>query len=204
MIELIVVLGIFAVMSTVVIYNYGSFESSVDITNLANDVALQVVTAQKAAISGLIPIQNTSPSVPPWKPSYGVYFSSNTTLGADLGADNKDFVYFVDLNQDNKFDGSSCPSTLTQECLSKYTITKNDYISRLDAFYTDGTDTTGITTPGLKNITITFERPNSGAVINIFPTSGKIISYVQITVVDQTGKIPAHIDLYSSGRVQIN
>jgi hypothetical protein len=143
-------------------------------------------------LSSYVPDNSGYPTTP-WKPSYGVYFS---TVADGTGADNKDFVYFVDLNNNSLFDVSN------NELLSKYTITKNDYISRLDAFYADGTNTTlGAT---LNNITITFERPNSGAVINISPASGKTISYIQVTVVDATGKNPANIDLYPSGRVQIN
>ena len=44
-IELIVVLSIFAVMSSVVIFNYGLFQARIDIKNLASDIALKFVEA---------------------------------------------------------------------------------------------------------------------------------------------------------------
>ncbi len=97
LIELITVLAIFAVVSTVVIFNYGGFQSKVDITNLSNDTALQVVQAQHSALDGLLPTQVYPPA---WKPAYGVYFSSTVAPATDAkGANNHNFIYFVDLNE---------------------------------------------------------------------------------------------------------
>ncbi|KKQ07855.1 MAG: hypothetical protein US18_C0006G0001, partial [Parcubacteria group bacterium GW2011_GWB1_36_5] len=45
-VELIVVLSIFAVMSSIVLFNYGEFQAKVDIKNLASDIALKIVEAQ--------------------------------------------------------------------------------------------------------------------------------------------------------------
>ena len=41
-VELIVVLSIFAVLSSVAIFNYGSFQDKVDIKNLGSDIALKI------------------------------------------------------------------------------------------------------------------------------------------------------------------
>src|SRR5674476_904401 len=112
-IELIVVLSIFAVISSVVIFNYGDFQAKVDIKNLASDIALQVVQAQKSSMSGLLP--TLTPTVSPWKPSYGVYFNMVTP---------KQFVYFVDLNNAYGYEPG--------ETLNTVSITKNNYIYRID------------------------------------------------------------------------
>src|SRR3989344_6451778 len=71
-VELIVVLGIFGVISSVVMFNYGEFQDKVEIKNLASDIALKVVEAQKSAMSGKLPVNPPSG----WKPAYGVYFPS--------------------------------------------------------------------------------------------------------------------------------
>src|SRR3989339_2191712 len=76
-IELIVVLSIFSAMTSIVLFNYGDFQARVDIKNLASDIALKVVEAQKMSLSGQSPPQEqynliASPST--WKPSYGVSF----------------------------------------------------------------------------------------------------------------------------------
>jgi prepilin-type N-terminal cleavage/methylation domain-containing protein len=178
LIELVVVLAIFAVLSGVAIFNYGSLQTKVDLTNLANEIALQIVQAQNSASNGLLPNQSHDPS---WKPSYGVYFNMSTP---------KQFIYFTDLNSNHLFDGTDC----TGECLNTYTITKNDYISSI---------TTDNGSP-LNDLTATFVRPNSSAILYSSSNPLSNISYVQITIVDVTGKIFSHIDLYPSGRVQIN
>jgi prepilin-type N-terminal cleavage/methylation domain-containing protein len=184
LIELIVVLAIFSVLSGVAMFNYGNLQTKVDLTNLANDIALQVVQAQNSASSGLLPPTGYIPGdSSTWKPSYGVYFDMTTP---------KQFIYFTDLNSSHQFDGTDCSG----ECLSKYTITKNDSISEMRIFPANNT---------IPNLTITFTRPNSGA--TLYSNGADLttsVSYVQITIVDVTGKIFSHIDLYPSGRVQIN
>ena len=70
-VELIVVLSIFAIMSGVVLFNYGTFQARVQIKNYANDIAMQIVQAQKDAMGGKMPANGSFPS---GKPSYGVYF----------------------------------------------------------------------------------------------------------------------------------
>ena len=94
-VELIVVLSIFGIMSTVAIYNYGAFQAKVDVKNTASDIALKIVEAQKSAMSGNLP--SDSPSG--WKSSYGVYFDPSTD--EDLTDNiflNKKLIYFKDLN----------------------------------------------------------------------------------------------------------
>ena len=45
-VELIVVLAIFAILSSVVMFNYGNFQAKVDIKNLGSDIALKIVRTQ--------------------------------------------------------------------------------------------------------------------------------------------------------------
>jgi len=194
--ELLTVLMIFAVLSSVAIFNYGTFQANVDLTNLANNIALQVVGAQKAALAGLLPTQ--IPTVSPWKPSYGTYFSVTSAQDAS-GADKKDFMYFVDLNNNNKYDSSvNC----TGDCLSKYTITRNDYISDISAFYLGDLNPHTLGISG--NFTVTFSRPNSGANFSLNNGTFSVvnIAYVQITITN--GKSKSLIKIYPSGRVQVN
>ncbi|WP_146755300.1 type II secretion system protein, partial [Shigella flexneri] len=54
-VELIVVLSIFATISSVVIFNYGAFQDRIDIKNLSSDIGLKIVEAQKSSLSGQLP-----------------------------------------------------------------------------------------------------------------------------------------------------
>ena len=190
-VELIVVLSIFAVMTSVILFDYGKFQSKVDIKVLANDIALKVVEAQKSALSGKLPLYPRV-SVSPWKPSYGVYFDLSSA------ETKKSFIYFTDLDQlgDYTDDNSSCTSN-TGECLEKITITKNNFISQIDSY--SGAVATPITNP----LSITFKRPDASA---IFKSNGLLLTdldYIQITITSPSG-INAFIKIYPSGRIQIN
>lgn len=184
-VEIIVVLSIFSVLSSVVIYNYGQFQAKVDIKSLASDIALKIVESQKSALSGLLPQSSVSDT---WKPSYGVYFN----LASNPVTDNKSFVHFVDLNQNTFFDGSAC----TVECLNKVSITTSNTISGLTVFYQNGQSAT------LNDLTVSFTRPNSGATLTSSTTFTATVSYVEIKVLSP--KSPsATIRVYPSGRIQV-
>ncbi|MEK7190383.1 MAG: type II secretion system protein [Patescibacteria group bacterium] len=186
-VELIVVLSIFSALSSIAVFSYGSFQAKVDIKNLASDIALQIVQAQKSSLSGLLPLSGYNPST--WKPSYGVYFFNPVS-------DNKNFIYFVDLNNDTQYlDGSNCAG----ECLNKISITKNNSISRLDIFYQSNPD---VAVP-IQDLAISFSRPNSGTVLFSGGALLSGVSYARITVTSPK-LITAIIKVYSSGRIQIN
>ena len=193
-VELIVVLSIFAVMSTVMFFNYGDFQEKVDIRNLANDVALQIVQAQNSSLSGLLPpiVYITTES---WKPSYGVYFDNTKPT---------QFIYFADLDavgipQNGIFNGST--SGCTGECLNNITITKGNKISKLEVVGAG----CPVASPN-DNLTILFKRPDSGASIkynNLDLPLSCVSFYVQITV-SSPKNVSSIIKFYPSGRVQIN
>jgi len=181
-VELIVVLSIFSLISSVVLFNYGFFQSKVDIKNLASDVALQITQAQKDAISGKVDSQASAS----WKPAYGVQF--------DTTADNKRFVYFSDRNSDGTLTGTVC----TGECISNVAITKGNYISAL------GVVGSGTCSTSLTKIEITYTRPDSSARITTTPSSSACtISYAQITLTSPKSPTSV-IKVYSSGRIQLN
>lgn len=188
-VELIVVLSIFAVMSSIALFNYRDFQAKVDIKNLANDVALKLVEAQKSAIFGVFPSlaqQALMSDVDTWKPSYGVYFNTNV--------DNTNFVYFVDADNTHTYQNSGCSG----ECIENVSIQRGNTIQRIDVFYSGDN-----TAHEFTNVHITFTRPNLGAIF--YSTLGVIsnVYYAQITVAAPNG-YDSIIKVYNSGRIQIN
>jgi prepilin-type N-terminal cleavage/methylation domain-containing protein len=193
-VELIVVLTIFSVMTSLVIFSHAEFQAKVDIKNLASDIALKIVQAQKSSIYGTLPGAAQYALLPPnWKPSYGVYI--------DKSADDKSFIYFTDIDQNSYLENPTCSGV--SECLEKITITKGNIISELNVFYRGEIPQVP---HSLDDLTITFRRPNTSAVVRssqITTPPPFPISHVEITIVSP--KAPtATIQLYSSGRVQIN
>lgn len=182
-VELIVVLSIFAIMSSIAIFSYGDFQANVDIKNLTSDIALQIVQAQKASLSGDIP-PGGAPSIV-WKPSYGVYF--------DLTKPNQ-FIYFVDKYDNNGYGGGS-------ELLNTISITKGE-ISKIEEC--SGNACIGGNNSSISPISIYFKRPDSGT--SFYTTSPLSVTgsqYIKITVKSTKG-MTGFIKVYPSGRIQVN
>ena len=187
-VELIVVLNIFSIMSSIVLFNYNKFQAKVDIKNLANDIALKIVEAQKSAMSGKW--NTNAPSG--WKPSYGVYF--------DLSVPNH-FIYFADFVDINKqYDAGSGCSTGGGECLDDIEITKGK-ISKIEECSTSTEDCLSpVSTPN--PLSITFTRPNSGA--SFSPNLSASSNYIRTTISSSDDSFNGYIKIYPSGRIQVN
>lgn len=200
-VEIIVVLGIFGIMSSIIIFNYPKFQAKIDIKNLASDIALQIVEAQKSSLSGKLPPRDLSlvPNPTTWKPSYGVYF--------DITGDNKSFIYFTDLNRDGKLLITTCDATSTSECLEKFTIVKgNNSISKIDIC----SDVDCISPIPVDLTTylvhITFKRTDYGPTFTFTGAGSPTVSgaqYIQITVQSPNNTANARIKIYPSGRVEV-
>jgi len=195
-VELIVVLSIFAVISSVTMFNYGSFQAKVDIKNLTSDIALKLVQAQKYSVSGKLPPllqQGLITNINTWKPSYGVYF--NTTSDANK----KKFVYFTDINSNNICDTTCTNFFSNGEFLEKIDINKGNFISKIEIM---NSSNFACDTP--TGLTVLFRRPSSEAKITAEPISYCIMSYIQITVSSSASTpITSKILIYPSGRIEI-
>ncbi len=213
-VELIVVLSIFAVMTSIVLFNYNKYQDSVDIKVLANDIASKIVEAQKAATSGNLPgeaqlqyFQVNGITAADWKPSYGIYFNTDGSIDiADNISYNKKFIYFANL--DNSADNFGTYNGDPSEVLDTKKITTNDYISDLTtsgcSLSTGAESTGGIGSiggiKGLNIMNIAFTRPGSNAVIN----GDTACTSAQITISSASdSSIKSCIQIYSSGRIQI-
>ncbi len=191
-VELIVVLAITTILSSISLFNYQTFQNKVDMKNLSNSVALKITEMQKFAIAGKRPV-HTIP-VSGWKPSYGIYFPAITPTT------NKTFYLFADLlllgAQDKKLGLTTpCPGT---ECMSVFTIGKGNYIEKIDIKYQNGT-TVSHTTP----LHITYTRPNVGAAFWSDTSQLSNVDYIEVSLRNSNNSASAKINIYASGRVQI-
>lgn len=192
-VELIVVLSIFSVMTSIVLFNYNSFQAKIDIKVLANDIALKIVEAQKSALAG----KWNSAASTDWKPSYGVYFDlSNSST-------KNNFVYFADLNNSDIFEGNATfddnnSNICSQECLENIIITKGNYISKIYG-YSKNNSPSEIG----PSFSVRFTRPDSKAVfIDSFGMEINNIDYIKIVISSPSG-INSNINIYPSGRIEI-
>lgn len=151
LVELLVVIFIFVVISTTTIFSYGKFNSSLSIQNLADDIALSVRKAQGYAIGvrgygGL------------FTEGYGVHFTTNTSVSDLSAGSSKSFILFADLDDDKQYDHTTtglCGAPEEgNECLELLSISSADNISEIylnnNTYPIDDTDT----------IDLIFKRPN--------------------------------------------
>lgn len=152
LVELLVVLSIFTILTSIVMFNYGSFRSSISTQNLANDIALSIRKAQSYAIGvrGLGDVFNYG---------HGVHFTTSSDGSNLLAGSNKSFILFTDVSPNSKYDYPSSgvcgnPSS-TNECKEILSINSADKIS---AIYLDG-----VLQPQGSLLDVVFLRPNPDA-----------------------------------------
>ncbi len=207
-VELSVVLGIFAMMTSAVIFNYGEFQAKVEIKNLASDIALKIVEAQKSSLFGTLPpITQQQQIDSSWKPSYGIYFNSSADPDPNDGdiPFNRKFIYFTNLGtesepQNNIYDGDS---DCENECLEKITIVKGgNFISSINKCADE--DPCFVEDNAIGSLSVSFKRPDSKAIFDDpdgFSMDG--FDYIQITIASPQD-VDAKIKIYPSGRIQVD
>jgi prepilin-type N-terminal cleavage/methylation domain-containing protein len=194
-IELIVVIFIFGVISSLVIFNYGAFKSDVSVENLAQDVALTIRRAQVYAVS----TKGTDAIFP----SYGIHFTVPGVVS--LTGTERAFVLFADVPPpgpkvptDREYTPSTnCDSTVGygDECTEIIEITSSDKIVALCA--------DGVCPTGGASLDIVFTRPNTEAEF-CFKTSSTCSypSYVTIKLqsINGTEKL---VNVWNTGQINV-
>jgi len=156
LIELLVVLAIFSVITAVVLVQGSRFDSSILLTNLAYETALTVREAQVYGIS--VKGENIASSLA-FQHAYGVYFNS---------LDDKSITSFADRNDNQIYDsGDSVCGGASSECLDILKISRGNHISKICATSTGVSATTycSDTDSSFNDLSLTFKRPDPDAII---------------------------------------
>lgn len=142
-IELMICVFIFAMMTTLLLAKYGSFNTNVLLTNLAYDVALTIRNAQSYGLN----VKSSPNEENKFNYAYGVHIALGT-----------EFIFFVDTTPNGLYDAN------LGEKITSTTIKRGMNIGRicpgssacyvLDSGYV-----------GADSIDITYKRPNPEAII---------------------------------------
>jgi prepilin-type N-terminal cleavage/methylation domain-containing protein len=176
LVELLVSISIFVVITAILMIRYNKFDDTILLTNLAYDMALTIRQAQTYGLN----TREASPGV--FTKSYGVHFSGN---------DNKSFTLFADLDDNNQFDSAS------DKVLSVYTIKKNNTISDVCA----GSQDDCVSISSSDSLSLIFKRPNPEAIIN--DGTGVMKSYAKITLESKNGEDHTYIVVRKTGQISI-
>lgn len=188
LIEMITVLGIFTIITTVVIFNYNKFRSDTILINMAYEVALSIREAQIYGVS----VRNGGPGS--YKDPYGIYLPTNSA----------EYFLFIDKSTplDGKFSGTSCASTAGDTCAIPYTLQRNVKITDIKRVDTSGATVT--CTMSENNVTgglsVLFNRPNPEPVI-----TGKTVgpmNQAEITIQAPEGT-KRYVEIYTNGQIAV-
>lgn len=198
LVEMTIVAAIFGILTTIVVFKYGDFTSSMLVTNMAYEIAL--TTRQSQAFSvGVRGYELDGERT--FENPYGVYFSLNET--DDGGAEARNFIFFVDSNGDQICNSgereNTCTCSGTDECLERLTLQRNIRITgicsglSLDRFNQD------------TEATVSFKRPNPEAIIVDPSRPGTKYEFVQIRVEAPKLKInPSYVLIRRNGQISVS
>lgn len=201
-IELVVVMSIFTIISSISLFQYKSFQESVDIKSFANDISLKISEAQVNSINGKLIDGIGSPDL--WKPSYGLVF--NTSL-------NNKFVYYVNINNTNDYcDTFSCnpPYNLpyhstfsSEEVIDVYNLNKGFYISDIRAVSQNIETYCSPTGVSITNVDFAFRRPNATTIFYVDPPfTCSSLRYINVVLSSPNGKTST-IRVHATGQIQL-
>lgn len=185
-VELMVSIGIFALMTALLLAKYGTFNQGVLLTNLAYDVALSIRNAQSYGINvkGSKGLAGTISDT--FDYSYGIYLNSGTTAGTYFSGPtgnsipNTNIVFFMDKDRDGVYDKTGNPD---DETISTYKIKRGSTISHVcinSLFTCSGTN--------YNNVSIVFTRPDPGPTIKSSYSNQPLV-YAEITLRTSDNKL---------------
>lgn len=200
LVEMIVVVAIFAVVASILFFKYSDFNTSVSVRNLSQEVALTVRKAQTYATS--VRSLNGVSAVSDQFPAYGVSFSPDAP-GATYAPSYKQFTVFADMvngaDINRYYDrGSDCGNpSINNECVELYSINTSDKVVQLCTDYpvSDTCISSG-------TVNVIFRRPAPDAEICIVSGSQctTTVSYVKV-VLESIKGTQKTVTIWNTGQI---
>src|SRR5258708_7247230 len=166
--ELLVSIGIFTMITTIVLIKNSEFKGNILVTNLAYQIALAVREAQVYGIN--VASYNTGTLDDPFSHAYGIHFDT-TNIGSTVP-----FILFADINDNYKYNSS------TDYTKETFAVAVGNSIKRFCVYATSGnvycSDGSGSnpTNTSLTFLDLIFKRPDPSARI-VFDVSNYPANY---------------------------
>jgi prepilin-type N-terminal cleavage/methylation domain-containing protein len=193
LIELMVVIAIFAIISGVIMFNYGRFSSNMIVTNLAYEAALAVRQAQVYGIS----VKKTTEGAK-FDASYGVWFSES---------DKQNFYLFSDKDGDKMYTEPAVGNP-NLELEESFGFNGSNIIKNFCVTDSGGTRTCSSVSSELQYLSIVFTRPDPEAKIYAFNSGkgqiGATYSKAEIMFTMARGDKIARMTVTNTGQMSID
>lgn len=195
LVEMMVVISIFAIFSTIVLVKYNQFNNGILLTDLAYEVAL---TIRQAQVYGVATRQTT--------PQGGSLSGYDVAYGARFEKDiNNEFYFYVDAGtKNNQCDGSSCSSSA--ERIETLTLRSNYRIANFCAQLASNGQTecmnSGPEPSRISTLDITFLRPNPTAIIKT-NHSGYTYKAASTTITTADGLNSRTVTVQQTGQITV-
>jgi prepilin-type N-terminal cleavage/methylation domain-containing protein len=202
LVELLVTISIFVLLTGVVLFNQNNFNSSILLTNLAYDTALTIRQAQTYGIN--VKEFATSSSATSQFVPYGVHFDITQ---------NKSFILFADIDynsDDRSSDGlyedsvdlSKCQTS--KGCVNRYNIQRGNHIKELCTGDVAKGNTGGTCVGGssVDSLDIVFARPNPDAQIRA-ESSGDEVTNATIILSNADNTSYRYVHVAKNGLIEI-
>ena len=194
LVELIVVIAIFAIISSVTLFNYGNFSSNLIVTNLAYQAALEVRQAQVYGIS-VKQVKGGTGTSADFNAAYGVWFdgtNASSLQGFTLFSDrNGNFIYDSANNENEESIQLPNSSLIKKFCIKQTSLT---WLCSDDS-------------SGLKFMSISFKRPDPDSKIYGFyagPSNGFTGTDAEIQFTTNRGDKISRMKVTSTGQISID
>ncbi len=189
LVELLVTITIFVLLTGVVLFKQGSFDDAILLNNMAYDMGLTLRQAQSFGLS----TREAGASQFLIGSGYGLYIN--------LTQSNKNFVLFADLDSDNRYTSpggvTSCISN-DAECIQKYTINRGNKIQKVCV--------ENACTTSVAELSILFKRPKPDALIYYSTTNGGALStssMARIVVSSANGNATTSVIISNVGQIYV-
>jgi prepilin-type N-terminal cleavage/methylation domain-containing protein len=197
-IELVVSIGIFAVITAFVVAKFGNFNQSALLTDTAYDIALAIHTAQNYGLS----VRNVYGSSNNFGYPYGIDFRTSTGVGncGSKPADSTHLVLYADSNPLAGADGI-CGSTDTS--ITSYAITRGAAVAP--------TASSGLCvgngsacTSNATQLDISYTRPNPEAKIcaSVSGSTACSYNYAEVSILGTDGSTRT-VSIRQNGQVSV-
>ncbi len=196
LVELLVVVSIFMIVTGVTIFNYNSFDSSVSTQNLADDIALTIRRAQGYAVG----VRAFGPES---KGGYGIQFTKDNSSTSPKDGSDTSFVLFADINNNQKYENNpnvECGTfgDAVDECMELLTINSSD---KIDEIYLDD-----VALNQTDVVDIVFKRPNPEPVFYLNQDVSSSVSFkIKVSNTNNLDNLVSrYITISNTGQISVS